>query len=760
MIQLPDNKKLFDFQIEASTWLLDNTIDNEEKRTLIIKSPTGSGKTIILLDYIDKYLDYSLENTSFIWLSIGTAELEEQSKLKAEKYLPQIKTKTLLDAINDGFDTGDVTFINWEAINKSTNKSMKFGEIKNVIDRITEAHKKGINFIVIIDEEHRNNTTISNELLSYFSANSTIRVSATPIKNDSALVHEIPESSVIMSGLITSGMSVNENISDLKLNMETEYEYLIDTANAKRIQIAEEYRKLNKDIRPLVIIQFPDSSNDYINEVEEILDKLGYSYNNGMVAKWLSEEKINIDNIEKNNAQPIFLLWKQALSTGWDCPRAKILVKLRNNMSDSFEIQTIGRIRRMPEAKHYNNEILDYCYMYTFDEEWKEKVLQDTNSFELKTLLLKKDMKDFKLTKEVRDPSVNDYGEREIREIIFNYLVDKYNLETSSSKSSKESNKNILMSDSWIFSTDVTRTFVKGKFSQLAELTKLHNNQYQQYKREINTHIHGRDVMNIINELHKIISIDDQSVRSILKTLFHEQQANRINNLLSLENKEWYAFIINNREVLKSLFREIKAESLYKNNRHQQLELGIEDVNKFYKEKEFKLPLSDYFKVDTLRRDLENDIFDKNVYSNYQKNMVTDKTRSTVEQKFEYYCDLNENLEWIYKNGDKGDKYFSIAYQTGFGQVSLFYPDYIIKMKNNDIWIIETKGGEKSGNSQNIDKNSKIKFEAFKNYVIKRHPELKWGFVRNVGEEIYINNTEYTEKIIGSDKWENIRHYI
>ena len=32
---------------------------------------------------------------------------------------------------------------------------------------------------------------------------------------------------------------------------------------------------------------------------------------------------------------------KQAISTGWDCPRAKILVKLRENMTETFETQTI-----------------------------------------------------------------------------------------------------------------------------------------------------------------------------------------------------------------------------------------------------------------------------------------------------------------------------------------------------------------------------------------------------------------------------------
>ena len=62
------------------------------------------------------------------------------------------------------------------------------------------------------------------------------------------------------------------------------------------------------------------------------------------------------------------------MATGWDCPRAQILVKLRDNMSEVFEIQTIGRIRRMPEARHYGSELLDCCYLYTLDEKFTESV--------------------------------------------------------------------------------------------------------------------------------------------------------------------------------------------------------------------------------------------------------------------------------------------------------------------------------------------------------------------------------------------------
>ncbi|MBI0578604.1 DEAD/DEAH box helicase family protein [Neobacillus cucumis] len=756
MIRFPNGGELFDFQNDASFWLLNNSGPGSDTQTLIVKAPTGSGKTIILLNYIDEYLDYTYDKTSFVWLSIGAGELEEQSKEKMDRLLPHRYSKTLSDALRTGFEGGDVTFINWESVTKAGNRATRLGEMKNIKDRIAEAHRNGIDFILIVDEEHRNNTYRAHGFMDNFSASNIIRVSATTIQNDSAKKYEIPESEVITSGLITSAMYVNEGVEDENgTELTNEYEYLIDLAINKREEIQEEYTKLNKNIRPLVIIQFPDSSNEQIELVEKFLERRDFTYDNKFVAKWLSEEKTNIEGIEKNDATPLFLLWKQALSTGWDCPRAKILVKLRENMSDSFETQTIGRIRRMPEAKHYENELLDNCFMYTFDEEWKEAALKDPNTYETKEVFIKPEGKELILTREVRDSSSDNFGEREVREILSNYFVQKYKLEaeTRLSLEVKEANKKKMEADSWVFGTKIDRVYTKGKFVKVSDLLSHDLTKQGVISREVDTHINGRDKMHIINELHGIISMSDSVVQSIIKTLFHKTQYRRADNLLALENREWYAFIINNRDRLKESFREVKSSELSKNVQGELFSLST------YKEREFRVPNSEVYKFDSSRKDLEGQIFNLNVYKEYQKNMVTDKTRSKIEQKFEYYCERNEAVEWFYKNGDKGDKYFSIGYQDGFGQVRLFYPDYIVQMKNGKTWVIETKGGEASGQSQNIDEMAATKFKAFKEYV-GRHPELEWGFVRNIGEELFLNNTEWEEAIAGSDKWISIIKFL
>jgi len=87
MVSAPVNIKLFDFQEKAVINLIDLSIGSH-KQTVIVKSPTGSGKTIILINYICEYLDKISRDTAFIWLCPGKGDLEEQSRKKMMKFAP------------------------------------------------------------------------------------------------------------------------------------------------------------------------------------------------------------------------------------------------------------------------------------------------------------------------------------------------------------------------------------------------------------------------------------------------------------------------------------------------------------------------------------------------------------------------------------------------------------------------------------------------------------------------------------------------
>ena len=123
---------------------------------------------------------------------------------------------------------------------------------------------------------------------------------------------------VIDEGLITKAIYVNEGIESGQ-EIENDFDILLSLADEKRKQIAKRYLDLNKIIRPLVLIQFPNGQPETIYAVEQKLAEMGYTYENGMVSKWMSEDKRDLpDNLTENDGQPVFLLMKQAISTGWD----------------------------------------------------------------------------------------------------------------------------------------------------------------------------------------------------------------------------------------------------------------------------------------------------------------------------------------------------------------------------------------------------------------------------------------------------------
>lgn len=158
--------KLKEFQEKCVEELLEQTVFGE-KREILLQAPTGSGKTVILLEYIDRYL---LENQNyvFVWLTPGSGELEEQSMKKMNELLKNRSTKTLNDILINGFERQDTAFINWENVTKKGNTALKELEKSNLYDRIEEAKNEGINFIVIIDEEHRNKTEKAENITHLF----------------------------------------------------------------------------------------------------------------------------------------------------------------------------------------------------------------------------------------------------------------------------------------------------------------------------------------------------------------------------------------------------------------------------------------------------------------------------------------------------------------------------------------------------------------------------------------------------------------
>ena len=722
------------FQINTVNKLLDATSVGIKKEVLV-QAPTGSGKTIILLSYIEEYFKEN-KNTLFVWLTPGKGDLEEQSRKKMLKFLPHHKTQTIQDVLLQGFEEKSTAFINWETITKKGNNALKEAERKNLYERIHEAHNSGYKFIVIVDEEHLNKTVKAESIIEYMNPDYIVRVSATPKTNKEAEYIEIDELDVINSGLITRALYINENVSNAS-TLSNEHEYLLDLAIEKRKAIKQEYMKLGVQVNPLIIIQVPSKSDDLIKMIETTLEEKGYDYPKQNLAIWLSDRKENIDNIEDNESLQAVLIMKQAISTGWDCPRAKILVKLRDNMSEDFETQTIGRIRRMPQGHHYDNVLLDNCYLYTFDEKYEESVKQElgNNAYDTKVIFLKNEYKNFTLKKLSFDNNFDGFDERETFNILHNFYIEKYKL-----TSKKKDNKTTLEANGYIFKDTIENYIVQDKIVRINS-DELENANRIKVESIVTTNKNGFELRHAINEIASKIGMRYDRTRLMLERMFWKQKL-FTKKFVDLTLTEFYAFVINNVDLLKSDFSEAVSQKA------RQMKMKFEEL----KEIDWHLPQMDYIKYDPKMKDTT--IYEKSTYINYPNSTIKSKS----ERMFEFFCENNDNIRWFYKNGESSSDYFSIVYVDAVNHKWHFYPDFIVCDKNNKIWIIETKGGENAdGKSKNIDIKVENKFEALKEYS-KRY-NVNWGFVRDYdkNEQLYFCNTEYTEDM-ENDNWELLKN--
>lgn len=720
--------ELKEFQLNAVKKLFEAM--ETPARDIILKSPTGSGKTIILTYFMHQYIQ-SFPKTVFVWLTPGKGNLEEQSKAKMDKYIHASQTKLLSDVMTAGFEENDSCFINWEKLTKKGNNALKDSERTNFLEHIQHALNDGIRFVIIVDESHQNNTIKADEIIQYFHTDKIIRCSATPKGIAKAEIIEIPEEEVIAAGLIKKMLVINQ---DFPQTVETENQtaFLLEKALGKQRELRAAFLQGGNDINPLIVIQIPNKSETLQDGVERYLETQGLTYENGKLAVWLSDRHENLDGIDEPNAASSAVIIKQAVATGWDCPRAHILVKLRDNMDETFEIQTIGRIRRMPEAKHYDNDLLDSCYLYTFDEKFTAgvKMALDKGALNACTLFLKNEYKDITLTGEQRTMVTSTRNPQKALQAIVSYAQKELGIGTN-----KAENRTRLQAAGYEMSESIVKHTLSGETATLdfaaADMNTI------AVTEKLNTHTHGRDYHHKIGKIGMEIGMEYSYMNTIIRKLF-DKNFKYSRKILALEPREVYAFVINNADRLRHLVREAMAYEL--------AQLSLEVPAKSYYD--FRIPQSCMF---TYNGEAKTQlVMKKNVYQNYLSSAAP---RSTPEVKFEKFCERSESVEWWYKNGDKGNEYFSIVYVDNSNRQKLFYPDYIISV-GSQIWIIETKGGfDRSGNSQDIDLYTPKKFGVLKAYLDEHG--LKGGIVRNdaTTDELCICMEHYSDDI-GSDDWQ------
>src|SRR5690554_4235424 len=373
------------YQEEAVERLLKDTYSLLKKpgaqHKMVLKTPTGAGKTVTMAAYLNQLcneipdrLDMPKRKVAFIWFAPN--QLHLQSYISLKDYFEELRTikPIQFEDVTDGkLQPNEMLFMNWQSVNRANNLYIKENEQgKDLLKFVYNAMLNDIEIICILDEAHYHaNGKRAKELLQRINAKIEIDVSATPLFK-SGYGYKIGRQEVIEAEMIKKNVVLNPALDQDTQQGRSLNQVLLDEALKKRNELAEAYRELGVNINPLLLIQLPNETKkesvldkQIIEEVETYLKAKDITVQNNRLAVWLSNTKSNLEGIEDFDSMTDVLLFKQAIALGWDCPRAAVLLIFREIKQEHFGIQTVGRILRMPEQKHYPNPMLNNGYVYT-----------------------------------------------------------------------------------------------------------------------------------------------------------------------------------------------------------------------------------------------------------------------------------------------------------------------------------------------------------------------------------------------------------
>ena len=738
---------------------------------LVFKAPTGAGKTIMMAEFLrcldDNYQFH--EDKAYIWVSFGGDESYSQSKNKLYHYFNEGTDMNLKDINNlsEGkLYKNNIFFINWSKIkgtDKESKKLRKSGGVgyggDAVFDDFIRKTKKERDLVLIIDEAHtETDTHLANEVVDLIDPRIILKVTATPkdlpnisdVSQKKAGFVEALESDVIASGLIKEKIIIQteEDIKKLEDKKLSEDEIMLELAFDKRIELKKHYQKLGLDINPLVLIQLPSDFKEK-EEVQANLKDLVLSYlkqkgvKENEIAVWLSSEKKNLERIEENDGKVNFMIFKVAPATGWDCPRADILVMFREITSPTFHTQIIGRIKRMPEAHHYKLEELNKAYIYT---NYNKSHIRDVAKPETPN---KPPIYYTKLKKGVdRIILETTYHQRtDFNTLTPPPLWQKFFLQTLDEEFGTKiqfvtENLKIIKKHFDFSSTDVNNQIVVD-----AEIESFDNfvHEIKEKGKNLDYHFSQLDVERLYNllcfeELKK--QGDDEAKYNPSRSWGQLKSALNVwfNTRFGFDMAIYYPVIVNellkNSSVLKTAISKILKDfrQKYEIEIKEKEEKDIFDLELPAKEASFT---EDFEKIEGIQKNAYEEFYNRKKYLGKEN-----------EERFIKFLESQKQIIWWHKQDDSGRDAFAIEYfDTKENKNRLFYPDFIIRTKNR-VYLLDPKNDITAKSQETADKNralqkwikknqSKYNFEIIGVIVIEKYPN--WKINRN---EKYVYENE------------------
>jgi len=223
--------------------------------------------------------------------------------------------------------------------------------------------------LIIMDEGHRAYGENARNTLSGFNPSFILELSATPPSNSNKLV-EISGRELNDEEMIKLDIHLLNKVTD-------DWRDTMLASMAKRDELerlAVIYKNTtNEYIRPICLIQVERTGTDpndknfiHAEHVKNFLVTKGNIPVEQIAIKSSQTDDIEGIDLLSQDCVIRYIITKQALQEGWDCPFASILTILTNPGSATGITQLVGRILRQPYGRKTLIKPLDECYVFTY----------------------------------------------------------------------------------------------------------------------------------------------------------------------------------------------------------------------------------------------------------------------------------------------------------------------------------------------------------------------------------------------------------
>jgi type III restriction enzyme len=390
-----------------------------------LAAPTGAGKTVIATAVIEQLL-FGTEGTvpqpelTVLWVT-DDPSLNQQTRkkmLQASSLIQPLHLVTVDQSLDQKtLDRGKVYFVHIQQLGKGSTNYVKIGDGRqySLWDTIgSTIAERGGDFVLIVDEAHKGtgsktgNKTITAQLIDGAGGSLpptpvVLGISATPDRFVTAITKagkrtlspvDVDRGAVQDSGLIKDKIRIRHPRETQPGDATLLSLAVKDLMTYDNSWAAYATAQKEPHVSPALVVQVKAMTSDA--ELAQVLSTLSAEWNildSKAIGHCFQEHgTLNLGTRSVRYVAPQdiqddphlrVILFKEALTTGWDCPRAEVMFSYRSAKDYTYIAQLIGRMVRTPLARRVStDQFLNTVALYLphFDDEQVSRVVDQIQS--------------------------------------------------------------------------------------------------------------------------------------------------------------------------------------------------------------------------------------------------------------------------------------------------------------------------------------------------------------------------------------------